>query len=289
MWTALAAAAALAPAGTAWAQGEAADATPPAIGAEGHHGHRPFGMLRMAEQLDSLGPDQRTAIEQIATNQRASLTPLRQADAAVLTTLAQQVESGAIDRSALAPSVQAREAAGLAARGVHRDALQKLHDTLTPDQRSQLVDALEARARNAHGAWADGGAPGAHRGRLGALGERLGLSPEQRQQILANFRAERAAGAQANEAGAANAAGAGQGAGAHAQHTGARLAWLESFRGDAFQAGAMSATDLSQAQAAIDRRADRIEDWMQAAVPVLTPAQRATLAAHLRQRAAHES
>jgi Spy/CpxP family protein refolding chaperone len=32
-----------------------------------------------------------------------------------------------------------------------------------------------------------------------------------------------------------------------------------------------------------------MENLMQAMVPVLTPAQRAQLAAHLRQRAAHES
>jgi Spy/CpxP family protein refolding chaperone len=283
IWTALAAAAAMAPAGVAWAQGEAADGAPAATSARGH---RPFGLLRMAEQLDSLGPDQRTAIEQITANQRAGLTPLRQANAAVLTTLAQQVESGAIDRSALAPSVQARNAAGLAARSVHRDALQKLHDTLTPDQRGQLVDALEARAHEAPGAWRDGGARGEHPGRLGAMAERLGLSPAQRQQIVANFRAERAS----EEAGTASAAGAGHDAGgAHAQHAAARLAWLEAFRGDGFQAGAMSPADLAQAQAAIDRHADRIEDWLQAAVPVLTPAQRTTLAAHLRQRASHES
>jgi hypothetical protein len=39
----------------------------------------------------------------------------------------------------------------------------------------------------------------------------------------------------------------------------------------------------------IEHRANRMEDLLTAAVPVLTPAQRAELASHLRARAAHES
>jgi hypothetical protein len=55
---------------------------------------------------------------------------------------------------------------------------------------------------------------------------------------------------------------------------------LQAFRGDSFDATAfVRAHD----------RGERIEKLAAAAVPVLTPAQRATLADQLRRRAAHES
>ena len=263
----LAGAVALGPASLAWAQSSPANGSS-SSDAHPHHRGR-GGLLQVAEHLDSLTPTQRTTVQQIAQTQRTAMAPVRQADAAVLTTLAQQVEAGAIDRQALAGSVQARESAGLAVGGAHRDAMQKLHDALTPAQRGQLVDTVEARGH----AWMHGGDAGAGSGRLAAFGARLGLTPAQEDQIRANFRAGRAA----------------EGAPAGRAHPGAGKAWLESFRTDSFQASAAASGDPSQAQAALDRRADRIEDWMQAAVPVLTPAQRSTLAGHLRERAKRES
>jgi Spy/CpxP family protein refolding chaperone len=265
----LAAAGVLTPATVAWAQSEAPDGAPAAS-----HSRGPRGLVGMAEQLGSLSDAQRATIQRIAQAQRSSFAPVRQADAAVLDVLARQVEAGAIDRQALDGSVRARESAALAARGAHRDAMQKLHDVLTTDQRNQLVDASLARM---HGHFPRGGADGGamHDGggrALAAFGRHLGLTDAQKEQIRTNFRAERAAeGA------------AGQG---HPQ-SGAGKAWLDSFRTDGFQAGAMG-PDAAGAQAFLDRRADRLEDWMQAAVPVLTQSQRATLAGHLRDRAKRE-
>lgn len=276
--TVLSGAVALGTAGMAWAQSDAANGASAATPSGGHrHGHG--GLLQMAQGLGSLSATQRTTLQQIAQTQHSAMAPVRQADAIVLTTLAQEVEAGAIDRQALASSVHARETAGLSVQGAHRDAVQKLHDALTPDQRSQLVDAIEsgAHAHGWHGAM-HGGDGGAGGGRLAAFGNRLGLTQAQEDRIRANFRSERAAeGPPANGTG---------GTGAHA---GAGKAWLESFRSDTFQASAMSSDDVAHAQAALDRRADRLEDWMQAAVPVLTPAQRSTLAEHLRERAKRES
>jgi Spy/CpxP family protein refolding chaperone len=250
----LAGAVALVPAGVARAQQAATSSQP-----SPKHGHR-MGLIEDALALGSLTPEQRTAIEQLAQTRHTAEIPVRHADAQVLTVLAQQVEQASINRQALAPSVQVRDSAAAAAHTVQLDTLQKLHDLLTPAQRGQLVDAVEGQSRG-HGG--EG-----RRGHLAEVAKELGLTDQQKQQIASNLHAEWAA----------------QGdAGRHGDHRGAGKAWLEAFRGDAFNANA------SGANPNFERRADRMEDLFAAAVPVLSPAQRAQLATHLRARAAHES
>jgi Spy/CpxP family protein refolding chaperone len=255
---------ALVPAGIAYAQQAA---TSPH---EGHRmGHR-MGLVGAALKLDSLTPAQRTAIEQLAQTRRTAEVPVRQADAQVLTVLAQQVEQASINRAALAPTVSARETAAVAARNVDLDTVQKLHDLLTPAQRGQLIDGIEAHFQGHADGGAGKGAGGHGGGHLGMIAKKLGLTDQQKAQIASNLRAER------------------QAEGTPAQHPdmrGAGKAWLESFRGDTFNASA-SASNIPQM---MEHRANRMEDLMTAALPVLSPAQRSELATHLRARAAHES
>jgi len=255
----LAGAVALVPAGVAYAQ----------QAAKGHEGHRMdhrMGLVGAALKLDSLTPAQRSAIEQLAQTRRTAEVPVRQADAQVLTVLAQQVEQAAINRAALAPSVTARESAAVAARNVDLDTVQKLHDLLTPAQRGQLVDGIEAHFQG-HGEAGNGGH--GHGDRLGMIAKKLGLTDQQKAQIASNYRAERQAEGDTGQ---------------HPDFHGAGKAWLEAFRSDAFNASASAPNGTM-----MDRRANRMEDLLTAAVPVLTPAQRAEVASHLRARAAHES
>jgi Spy/CpxP family protein refolding chaperone len=144
--------------------------------------------------------------------------------------------------------------------------VQKLHDLLTPAQRGQLVDGIEAHFQGHADAGKGGRGQGDH---LGMIAKKLGLTAQQKAQIAANFRAERQA----------------EDAGQHPDFRGAGKAWLEAFRADTFNASA-SAPNGTQM---MERRANKMEDLLAAAVPVLTPAQRAELASHLRARAAHES
>lgn len=258
---------ALVPAGVAYAQqASGTDASQP----RGHHGHR-MGLIGDALKLDSLTAAQRSSIEQLVQTRRTAEVPVRQADAQLLTVLAQQVDQAAINRQALAPTVSARESAALSAHTVDLDTAQKLHDLLTPAQRGQLIDAIEAHAQAHAGHGADGG-PG-HGGRGGHLREiakKLGLSDQQKQQIASNLKAEHT--------------GSGD-AGPRPDFRAAGRAYLEAFRGDTFNAS----TAAPNAQPMMDRRADRMEDLLVAALPVLSPAQRAELSSHLRARAAHES
>ncbi|HEX3771880.1 MAG TPA: Spy/CpxP family protein refolding chaperone [Polyangiaceae bacterium] len=264
----LAGAVALVPAGIAYAQQSA-----PADGgsAHKHHGHRPMGLVGAALKLDSLTPAQRTQIEALVQTRKAAEVPVKQADAQVLTVLAQQVEQASINKQALAPTVSAKESAAVAARNVDLDTVQKLHDILTPAQRAELVDGIEARFQNAQGAPGNGGPDhaGHHHGHLGMIAKKLGITDQQKAQIMANLKAEHQGEA---------------GAGQH-PNPGAGKAWLDSFKGDSFTATA-AAANMPQR---MEHRADRMEDLLAAAVPVLTPAQRAQLATHLRTRAAHEA
>jgi Spy/CpxP family protein refolding chaperone len=176
--------------------------------------------------------------------------PVRQADAQVLTVLAQQVEAAKVDRAALAPSLAVERSAAAAERQVDQAALARLHDILTPAQRGQLVDAIETRGAGARG----------ERGGKERVGGKLGLSDQQKAEIRANLEASR-------------------GPAKGPEGRGERKAALESFRGDSFNAGAL---------AGMDRRGGRETRMTEAMIPVLTPNQRATVAAHLRSRAAKE-
>lgn len=230
-----------------------------------HHGrHRHQGLIGAALKLDSLSPEQRAQIEQLAQERRAASAPVRAADAQLLTVLAQQVEGAKVDTQAQAPSLAAERAAAMNEQMVDRVTLARLHAILTPAQRNQLVDAIEAHA--GHGGRGAERAEGQARGFRGGFGgsAKLGLSPEQKAQIKANLGGPSQRPAQ------------GEWAAKRAEMKSA----LESFRGESFNAGAM-ARPMNKGE-----REARVTNAM---IPVLTPNQRATYAAQLRNRAAHET
>ncbi len=240
-----------------------------AVASPGAHHRNHDGLLGQALALDSLTSQQRTAIEALAQARLAANAPVRAAEAQVLTTLAQEVDAGALDRQALAPSLQAKETAETSVRAADADLTQKLHDLLTPAQRGQVVDAIEA-SRNPHGPHGGGGP-------LAGFEHRLGLSQEQEAQIKSNLRAER----QAEGHGDRPDGGYGQGKG--------KPPWLEAFRSDTFTASGAGNGGAGPGMNAMNRRDQRIEDVLQAALPVLTAPQRTELASRLRARAARQA
>jgi Spy/CpxP family protein refolding chaperone len=248
-FSSLAATLALLPAGVAFAQDAQPQGAQP--GPKAHRGGHRQGLLGAAMKLDSLTPAQRTQIEQLVAQRRQAGVPVRQANAQVLTVLAQQVEAAKVDQAALAPSLAAEKSAATAETQVDASVLAKLHDILTPAQRGQLVDGIEARMAQARGA--KGG-----KERLGA--GKLGLNDQQKAEIRANLQASR-------------------GQMKRPEARGQRKAALESFRGDSFDASAL---------AKMEKRGGREARMTEAMIPVLTPNQRATVAAHLRSRAAKE-
>jgi Spy/CpxP family protein refolding chaperone len=233
----------------------------PAQDAKHHHGHR-AGLVGEALKVDSLTPEQRAGVQELAVERRSARTPVRQADARVLSQLAQEVEQASIDAQALAPSLSAESTAAVAESAAEKDTLNRLHALLTPAQRNQLVDRVENEFAKAHQ-----GPRAGHRGGEG-WGHKLGLTPEQKSQIAANLRAERNGGAPD-----------GQDSAPRADQRGKIRDALEAFRGDSFDPGAL---------VHVEHGGERAEMLARAMVPVLTPAQRKALAESFRKRAARE-
>jgi Spy/CpxP family protein refolding chaperone len=241
---------ALALTGTGAAFAQSAPPRGPAEQAGRPHGHRQ-GLLEAAQQLDSLTSSQQTEIQQLVATRRTAAAPVRQANAQVLTALAQQVDQGQIDTHGLAPSLSVAQSAARAEQQVRQTTLAQLHSILTPAQRNQLVDAVEARSSQSGGR-----GPG-----KAQRGGKLGLSEQQRAEIKANLKALRPQDSRG------------------AQRRPIRTA-LDSFRGDSFDASAM---------VRVEHGGERETRFAEAAVPVLTVSQRALFASELRKRAARES
>jgi Spy/CpxP family protein refolding chaperone len=222
-----------------------------------HKGHK-AGLVGAALKLDSITPEQRTQIEGLVQARKVAQVPVRQADAQVLTVLAQQVEAGKSDPQVLGPSLAVERAAAMGAARVDQATLVQLHSILTPAQRAQLVDRMEARTGKLAERKGEGVREHKAKGE-GGFG-RLGLTQEQKAQIKANLEASRPERPVRGEKGGMKAA-------------------LESFRGDSFSAPAME-----HAQ----NKGMREVRMTTAMIPVLTPNQRATVAAHLRARATRE-
>jgi Spy/CpxP family protein refolding chaperone len=222
----IASATALVPAAVAFA--DSGSSEPAHDHAHPRHAHHRGGLVGKALRLDSLTPAQRTTVEGLAQTQRAAWTPVRQADATLMTGLAQGVEAGAVDRSALGPAIQAKESAQATARTRSHEVRAQLQATLTPDQWSQVTAGRAGR---------DGGAdhPRAREDRERGEGG---------QRFLAHF----------------------------ARRLELTPAQVESIRSTVSAQGTHDFVGL-----------------VQAAAPVLTPAQRSELAGHLRARAAAES
>lgn len=237
---------ALVPAGVAFAQ----DGTPQtAQHAQPRKGGHRKGLVGAALKLESLTPDQRTQIEQLIAQRRAAARPVRQADAQVLEVLAQQVFADKMDVQALGPSLGVERVAVAQERNVDATTLSQLHSILTPAQRTELVDRIEARM-----AKGPRGGEGARQG-----GGKLGLSEQQREQVRTNLQASRPTGTAPR---------------------GQMRAALESFKGDAFDAAALARPG--------DPGAREVR-LTQAMLPVLTPNQRAAYADMLHHRAERET
>jgi len=217
-------------------------------------GHLHF--IRDALSKVTLRPDQKTQVETLVADAQARHATIRQAHQALASALADEVQAGTIDRAALQPQIDALTAAIEQSRPQDQAALARLHDLLDPAQRNQFVDAIEAEF---HGG-------GHHEGRgmmMRKWAADLNLSEQQREQIHAALKAKFQGGQNGEKE--------------HwreARENGKK--WLESFRQDQFNA------TLPVAPAKIGGGIGKIVDVAEAAVPILTPEQRAIAAQKLR-------
>jgi Spy/CpxP family protein refolding chaperone len=130
-----------------------------------------------------LRPEQRTEIEKLAQDAEARHVPIAEKRKTVALAFADQVEKGAIDRTALQPSIDAMTADMEKAQAGDRAAIGRLHAILDPEQRGAFVDALERAFKAKHG---EHGAHGGKHGgfaKMKALADDLKLTDAQKTQI----------------------------------------------------------------------------------------------------------
>jgi Spy/CpxP family protein refolding chaperone len=244
-----------------------------------HHRHHHHGGVAMfiAMSLDTLGvtPEQRTAVDKIEADLFARMEPARAAEQAVLETLADGIAAGAIDSAKVNAALAQLASASAGIHDASTDALNQLHATLTPEQRGALVDKVEAhwalwQQANADEVDVTPSAPTG--GHLRALTADLALTPDQVAKIKANLTAAAKDSPVKPDP---------QKVEAHLQAFGA------AFRSDSFDAKSLSTGGAANAHLA-SWGATRVALMFESVTPVLTPDQRAKLAAQVREHAEHK-
>jgi Spy/CpxP family protein refolding chaperone len=240
-----------------------------------HHRHHHHGgvTLFIAMSLDTLGvsPEQQAAVEKIRTDLHARMEPARMAEQNLVIALADGIAAGTIDAGKVDTAVQQLAAAAATVHDASADALNQLHDVLTPPQRAALVDKVrahwavwqKANAEEAAGTKPEGG-------RLATLTTDLGLTPDQVTQM-------RAALADPTKAVP----------GLDLQDIDSHLTTF----GSAFVADKFDARTLTTASGAnahlVGWGGAHMAHFVEAVGPFLTPEQRIKLAQHLREHASH--
>ncbi len=243
--------------------------------------HGPAKHVADALATVPLRADQRATLEQMAKDAETRMEPARKARADLMVAIADQIQAGNIDKTALQPKIDALAAAHQAVQPQNRAAFEKLHDLLTPDQRLAFVNAMESRHEQ-HAEHAQGEGP---RGRMHKWATELGLSQDQQDQIKQKLTARWQAHVANATTGADPSGAAADGhmlAKGHEMHQQYK-AMLEAFKGDKFS--------MDQVAPAPDHKemangfAGHMLGMLETALPVLTPDQRATAANKLRERA----
>jgi Spy/CpxP family protein refolding chaperone len=254
-------------------------AAPPAddvaAGVTEHHRYHHHGgvTLFIEMSLDTMGvsPEQRAAVEKIRAALSARLEPARVDEHNVLAALADGLESAAADNTKVDAALAQLRAAAADAHDASADALNELHAVLTAPQRAALVDKVESHWsvwEDANGV--EGGAGGPHGDRLSLLTTELELTPDQLARIQARLDEATKAAPRLD-----------------AQEVTASLrAFGDAFRQDSFDARAQGVSREAD-EHMVGWGAARMARLVEAAGPVLTPAQRATLAQKLREHASH--
>jgi Spy/CpxP family protein refolding chaperone len=219
-----------------------------ALAGQGQKHPKNEGLIGAALHEVELRPDQRTSVEQIASEARAARAPVREAGVALRTALADQIKNDALDSAALAPKVALVADAASKTRAAEDVEIDKLHGILDASQRAALAGKLEASN------------PKANRHELGRLSKELGLSPEQRKQIATLLKDQRAGRTEER-----------------AQAKAKERSALEAFKREDFQ--------MEKFRPASEARADTVREEnerisvLKKIADVLTPDQRAKLAA----------
>jgi Spy/CpxP family protein refolding chaperone len=268
------------------AQVEAVSPAGPEVGADEpgaklveHYQHHHGGVaMFLAMSLDSLGlPDaEKAAVTKVQTDLRAKLDPSRDAQHDVLAVLADGIAAGSVDVAKVDAAITQVDASSSAAEGATTDALNQLYTVLTPPERAALVQKLEAHWQVWQQANADEDAQGGDKkrgDRLAVLTRDLSLTSDQVDKIRASSRSGPPDGQKKLDA---------------SDVDGRLRAFGNAFTSETFDAKALNGGDGIKVELT-SRGVRRMARFYEVVAPVLTPDQRAKLAAHLREHAGQES
>ncbi|MDB5213151.1 MAG: hypothetical protein JWO86_1078 [Myxococcaceae bacterium] len=115
----------------------------------------------------ALRPDQRTELEKLAASAEQRHVAMADGKKDLMLAVADQIEKGTIDRSALQPKIDRIIADLEKGRPEDTASLARMHAILDPEQRNAFADALEAKFKNGH----HGGKRGGEKSEHGAKGE----------------------------------------------------------------------------------------------------------------------
>jgi Spy/CpxP family protein refolding chaperone len=237
-----------------------------------HHHHGGFAMF-IAMSLDTLGvsPEREAAVTKIQQDMFAKLQPAHDAEKKVLSTLADGVAAGRIDRAKVEAAATQVSTASAGVHDAIADLLNQLHAALTLPQRVALVDKVEAHFHVWQEANSDGepGDQGGHGGQLAKLATELGMSADQVEKARASFKSSMAAASTRYDAGEGE---------THLKEFGS------AFIGDTFDAKTLAGGAAANAHIATWGTTRTVRLY-EAVTPVLTVAQRTALADMLRRHA----
>jgi Spy/CpxP family protein refolding chaperone len=253
------------------ASAQVSSAGPAARAPVAQNAHGPLKIVGEALGDVPLTAAQRTHIEQLAADAEARHGDARAARKDLTLTLAAQIQTGRIDRAALAPKIDALAAVLQKAQPADRASFEQLHAILGTDQRVAFVDALEAHVGERMGARQ-------HKHPLKQWADDLKLSEDQKTQIRTALKGH-FGGPNVHDAGHHGPPAWDDGAERHER--GAKV--LAAFKQDRFVIDeVLPAKDVSKQVA---HMSNRFLGLAEAVLPILTPEQRALAAQKIRDKA----
>jgi len=242
-----------------------------------HHRHHHGGFaMFVAMSLDYLGttPEQSSALKTIQRDMYSEMQPAYDAEKHLLSTVADGVAAGNVDRAKVEFAIAQLSAAASRVDDALAGSLNQIHAVLTPPQRIGLVDKIDAHfdVWNDVNAGDETASRDEHGGHLAKVARELGMSLEQVETSRANFKSslvtapvhyDRKEGAEYVKA------------------------FGMAFESDTFDARSLGAGGAVNAHIAT-WGATRMARLYEAVTPVLTADQRAKLAGALRRHSSYQ-
>ncbi len=238
-----------------------------------YHRHHHGGLTTFISMaVDTLGLDEekRASVEKIQSDLRAKTAPARDAENDVLAAIADGVAAGKLDTAKINAAVEKQAAAATSIHDATADALTQLHDALTPAERAALVDKVKAHWEVWHKVNVDEKAGNKDKGgHLAKLTTLLALTPDQVDKISAALGTDAPVTPKTDP----------KAEDGHVQ------SFATAFLADKFDPKSVASSATASAGHVARHGGGRLVRFYAAVTPVLTPQQRTTLAAELREHA----